>query len=637
MVHVHTAASVDRDSARPCAGETAAYNILCIVALPLAALSAFLLCRRVTGSFWPSILGGYIFGFSPYMLGQMLGGHLHLVLAFPVLLAALTALRRLDSEISAQRFTLEIAALLTVQFLCGIELFATMTIFGGFAMLVAIVFFDGETRAKLLKLVGPLAAGYAIAMILVSPYVYYLFALGFPHDPIWSPGKFTADLLNFFIPTDTNLLGIFGFARAITGKFSGDIYENAAYIGIPLLIVIEAYRRAAWGTSAGKFLIAMLASAVVASFGPALRVAGRALFPMPWAVFAMLPVISNALAARFAIYASLMISLIAAIWFSSASARSSTKYLAAALVVLFFAPNPGASFWTRPLSLPAFFAGRFFQHELQPHEIILPLPFGLRGDSMYWQSQTDMYFRMASGWTGITPFEFERMPIVNFFYGETDLPEPGDQLKAYVARFAVTAIVADPSYERFGTFQPALASLGVTAQQSGGLLIYKVPRKKFAAYAKLTGAEVEARALALRFDSILAAAAIYVAGGNDPLKLSALELQRLNLLPPDWRIVTAPNSLTGWSIGGLPNGRIGIALWGSPQGLKPLLDRYFNKVDELLYPAPSRWNPQSSPSEDQFGTLLMIFDRIQFEAAARHLKSSPPPELTTPFLGADSR
>ena len=201
-------------------GETAAYNILCLVALPLATLSAFLLCRRVTGAFWPSILGGYIFGFSPYMLGQMLGGHLNLIFAFPVPLAALAGLRRLDGEISARRFTLEIAALLIVQFLCGIELFATMTVFGGFTLLIAIVFFGGEARTRLFGLIGPLAAAYAIWMIVVSPYLYYLFALGFPHDLI-SSGYFSGDLLNFLIPTETNLLGTFGFARAITGTFGG--------------------------------------------------------------------------------------------------------------------------------------------------------------------------------------------------------------------------------------------------------------------------------------------------------------------------------------------------------------------------------------------------------------------------------
>src|SRR5260370_26434482 len=203
---------------------------------------------------------------------------------------------------------------------------------------------------------------------------------------------------------------------------------------------------------------------------------------------------------------------------------------------------------------------------------------------------------MASGWTGIATFEFERMPIVNFLYGETDLPEPGDQLKAFIARFAVTAIVADPSHERFAIFGPALASLGVAAEPVGGVLVYKIAPEKFAAYAKLTGAEVEARALALRFDSILSAAASYIAGGNDPLKLSPLELQRLNLLPPDWRVDTAKNSLTGWSIAALPDKRlpdkrIAIAIYGFDQGLKPLLDRYSGKVSELLYPAPSRLNP----------------------------------------------
>ena len=65
------------------------------------------------------------------------------------------------------------------------------------------------------------------------------------------------------------------------------------------------------------------------------------------------------------------------------------------------------------------------------------------------------------------------------------------------------------------------------------------------------------------------------------------------------------------------------------------------KVDELLYPAPSRWDPQSSPAgehpEEQSSIALIIFNRPQFDAAVRQLKSSPPPEMTTPFLGADSR
>ncbi len=406
-------------------GEPATYNIITMPMLPLAAFAAFLLCRRVTGAFWPSVLGGYIFGFSPYMLGQMLG-HLNLIAVFPVPLIALLTLKRLDGEISARRFAILLAALLAVQFLCSVELFATVTMVGGFAFLLALALFNSEVRARFAGLIAPAMAGYVVAGAVLSPYLYYLLALGFHHGPIWSSGNFTADLLNFFIPTETNLLGTFGLARAITGKFGADIYENAAHIGIPLFIVVGAYRRAAWRTSAGRFLIAMLALTIVASFGPALRVAGRAMFPMPWAAAGQLPLISIALPVRLMMYAFLVLGVMAAMWFAAWNARALTKCVAGAVILASIAPNPHASFWISRVDIPTFFTGRTYATELEPREIILPLPWGDKGNSMYWQLQSDMYFRMAGGWTGISPFEFQRMPIVSFFHGQTGLPEAGD-------------------------------------------------------------------------------------------------------------------------------------------------------------------------------------------------------------------
>ena len=65
------------------AGPVVSYNLLALLACPLAAWSAFLLCRHVTGRFAPSLLGGYLFGFSTYMLGHV-GIHVNLELVFPV-------------------------------------------------------------------------------------------------------------------------------------------------------------------------------------------------------------------------------------------------------------------------------------------------------------------------------------------------------------------------------------------------------------------------------------------------------------------------------------------------------------------------------------------------------------------------
>ena len=56
-------------------GPVATYNLLCVICPALAAWTAFLLCRYLTAAFWSSLIGGYLFGFSAYVLGHVLGGH----------------------------------------------------------------------------------------------------------------------------------------------------------------------------------------------------------------------------------------------------------------------------------------------------------------------------------------------------------------------------------------------------------------------------------------------------------------------------------------------------------------------------------------------------------------------------------
>jgi hypothetical protein len=296
------------------------------------------------------------------------------------------------------------------------------------------------------------------------------------------------------------------------------------------------------------------------------------------------------------------------------------------------APNPHASFWVSRLDIPAFFTDRTYANELEPHEIILPLPWGQKGNSMYWQMQSDMYFRMAGGWTGISPFEFRRMPVVNYFYGGIDLPEAADQLKAYIARFGVRAVIADPTEANFPIWQRTLASLGVAALNEKGVWIYKIPRDSFAAYAKLSGAQVEARANALRFDTIVEAAGKYLADGHDLSKLSALELKRLDLLPRDWLVDATPHAYFDWQIAPTPGGRVGIIIVGSYEGVKRLIDRYSATASEIQYPTPSRWTRDSNPRSDVINPLLVIFDSAGVQSAAKDLRASPPPERTTPFV-----
>ena len=78
----------------------------------LAAWTAFLLCRYLTRSLWPSIVGGYLFGFSSYLLAQDgYGGHLNLGAVFLLPLIVLAILRYLDGRLDARGLVLRLAPL----------------------------------------------------------------------------------------------------------------------------------------------------------------------------------------------------------------------------------------------------------------------------------------------------------------------------------------------------------------------------------------------------------------------------------------------------------------------------------------------------------------------------------------------
>ena len=71
------------------AGPIVSYNVAAILMPALAAWTAFVLCRRLTHAIWPSLVGGYLFGFSSYVLAQGGGGHLQLSSVFLLPLVAL--------------------------------------------------------------------------------------------------------------------------------------------------------------------------------------------------------------------------------------------------------------------------------------------------------------------------------------------------------------------------------------------------------------------------------------------------------------------------------------------------------------------------------------------------------------------
>ena len=67
-------------------GPIVSFDVATILMPALTAWTAFLLCRYLTRSLWASLVGGYLFGFSGYMIGQI-EGHLHMTTVFLLLQA----------------------------------------------------------------------------------------------------------------------------------------------------------------------------------------------------------------------------------------------------------------------------------------------------------------------------------------------------------------------------------------------------------------------------------------------------------------------------------------------------------------------------------------------------------------------
>ena len=120
-------------------GVVPAYNASMLLCPALSALTAFILCRRICGCFWPGGSRGRL-----RLRFLRLHAESHVGPSDPrdgVLPAAggVPGPRRIDGDLSARRFTMLLALVLIGQIGSSLEILATMTIFGGVAILGAMV------------------------------------------------------------------------------------------------------------------------------------------------------------------------------------------------------------------------------------------------------------------------------------------------------------------------------------------------------------------------------------------------------------------------------------------------------------------------------------------------------------------
>lgn len=649
-------------------GPIVSYNLLHLIGPPLSGWSAFVLCRYLAGRFWPAWMGGLVFAFSPYMLTGM-ADEIFLLLVFPLPLAVRATLRRLKGDLAARDFVAILAVLLSVQFLVSQELFATATLFGAIAFWLAARSSSPDEYIRLRSTAWLIGGAYVISVLIISPYLYFMFAYERPTGFIFVPWGSSVDLLGLVVPTRLNQLGNLPLLQAITHRFRANLYDcGGGYIGLPLLAIIVLFAREHWRDRSCRLMLWMFGAACILAMGPLLEILGYRLLPLPGAALSALPLISKALPGRLMLYAYLVLAVIVTMWLAEEDGRNTLRWALGLAIVPFMLPNLSASYWATPAEIPAFFASGLYRQNLSPGETVMVLPYGYLGEGMLWQATTDMYYRMAGGYLSAAPpvpREDRSWPIVAGLFKDSGVPEAGDQLKAYMASHNVSAVIVGPrsfylisriadqptiatllrwptiDRERIAT-QKLLASLDTQPLDIGGITLYRVGPQTLAPYRQLTALDMQRRAARARFEALLLGAERYLAQGGNPASLSPKRAQELGLLPQDWfggtpfsptdaffhcRVILGPSKPAGMGI------EVGVE--GSYDALKPIVEAYGTDATRTDLPNPQPLSPSAAPREPAM--MVMTFDRAGLEraaaAAAQRRKADLHPTISTRAAG----
>jgi hypothetical protein len=449
------------------------YNVLAILSCVLSAFTAYRLCLRLTKCVLPAVAGGYLYGFSSYEFGQLLG-HLNLTLVFLMPVMIHVALRRRDSEISRRLYVVAMALLLILQAGLSTELLFEFLALAAVLLICARFLGSIEGRSSIDCLVLETVGAGILAFVVGFPFFYYaLFSGEFPKGvaPYWD--LYAQDFLNTFIPTTATWLGHNDF-KALSAKFSGGgVVGDDGYLSIPLIIAFLAW---VLGRERNRLLtrLVLIAAAVsfVASLGAHLYIAGKRTMPLPFYLVQHAPIFNDLLPSRIAVFTSLAVAIGIAMWLAQPTGRIIGRWIVVLLAALMIFPNVAPSFYGVAPRNPRFFSAGLYKKYLTPGETVMMLPFGYNDVSTLWQAETGFAFYMPEGYVGqVVPPPFGTESIV----GELQLNSPPSPpaLESFIRQHYVSHVVVDVAAQ--DAWLAVLSSMGLHSEQIGGVRIYTVP------------------------------------------------------------------------------------------------------------------------------------------------------------------
>ena len=399
-------------------------NLLATLAPALSAWSGFLLIKRFVGAPLPSLTGGLIYGFSPFIVAQSLG-HPMLTLAVlpPLIFLVLDDIVRRGRRPIASGAAL--GTLAAAQLLISEEVLAATALTAVVVLILAAAYFHERARQILARLItAGVSAVLAFLLFAGYPLLVQFFGPLRLNGALHPPNLFVNNLFAFVVPTANQWLSLpTHISELILGTRR---IELGAYLGIPLLLLLAYAVLRFW--SDVRVRIATLTAVVLAiwSLGVTLHVAGHTsrlpvvllvlIFPVfhrfvPWRLLLVVtalgwlaltyaPVLRQLLPSRLSLYIFLFGGFLTAVLLREALTVGPRQraVFAGALVIALISLFPRVPYTVTETSVPEYFSDGV--QEVVPGSVVLIAPFsGFRNSvPMLWQAVAQMRFRMPEGY-----------------------------------------------------------------------------------------------------------------------------------------------------------------------------------------------------------------------------------------------
>jgi len=403
-------------------GPIFAYNVCISLCFATAGFAMYLAARRFTDFEPAALLAGLAYAFSPYMIGQG-QGHLFLIATalFPLWLI-------LGDEILVrQRWSERVSGvLLGIVIVAQVYLAVEPAVSALLLTLAALVVLWLCARRSRSEKAPYAIKATALGAVVASPFMLwfgYSYFLGKAHGKgdvrsAASVKNLSSSLASFVTP-GSNQRVHFGFAHFADSLVNfgiknivADPPENAAYIGIPLLVLLVA---GIWWQRRDRrvqLFGGLFALSLLMSMGSFLRLTGTATkLPLPFWVFAHLPVLKSTISIRWNLFAWLFLAVLLAIIIGQVAetvrqptlrtskllVATTTSLVALSIVSLI----PALPYNASPAVVPAYFTSNAAK-TLPSSTVMVTYPLAVGGAPlpMLWQAMDSFRFHLIGGEVG---------------------------------------------------------------------------------------------------------------------------------------------------------------------------------------------------------------------------------------------